>query len=96
MAHTSTPHITHTHTHRYHRRQLSTPRRSHQLSHKHTPPGPPIAEQRVGPPQRHNGDILVVYHLDDFPTPYAKRISSTDLTLGTFKEKVFARKGDYR
>jgi len=51
----------------------------------------------MAPPQRHSsGDVLVVYHLDDFPTPFAKRIGSSDLTLGTFKEKVFARKGDYR
>ena len=85
------------HTHRYHRRQLSTPKRSHQLAHKHAPTGPPIVEQRMAPPQRHSsGDVLVVYHLDDFPTPFAKRIGSSDLTLGTFKEKVFARKGDYR
>ena len=40
--------------------------------------------------------MLVVYNLDDFPTPYAKRIGSSDLTLGTFKDKVFARKGEYR
>ena len=42
------------------------------------------------------GDTLIVYHLDDFPTPFAKRLGGGDITLSDFKEKVFLRKGDYR
>ena len=30
------------------------------------------------------------------PAPLAKRVSSRNLTLQDFKEKVFARKGSYR
>ena len=42
------------------------------------------------------GDTLIVYHLDDFPTPFAKRLGGGDITLLDFKEKVFLRKGEYR
>ena len=63
--------------------------------HKHTPPVPPaIAEQRITPQRQ--GEVLIVYHLDDFPTPFAKRIGGSEITLGEFKEKVFARKGEFR
>lgn len=76
------------------RRQLTTPKRSHLVQHSHKP-SPGIADHAM-PPQRQSEDTLVVYHLDDFPTPYAKRIGGTGITLAEFKEKVFARKGDYR
>ena len=92
------PHThTHSHSHSRHyppRRQLTTPKRSHLVQHSHKP-SPGIADHAM-PPQRQSEDTLVVYHLDDFPTPYAKRIGGTGITLAEFKEKVFARKGDYR
>ena len=66
----------------------------------HTPQGPP-------PPPSHNqvastttsspDGMLIVYHLGDLPTPYAKRIGSSQITLGEFKVKIFAKNpGEYR
>lgn len=47
--------------------------------------------------QRPNmGDTLIIYTLDELPTPFAKRLGGTDITLKDFKERVFARKGEYR
>ena len=84
----------HSHSRHYPpRRQLTTPKRSHLMQHSHK--APPIAVRGMAP-QRQSEDVLVVYHLDDFPTPYAKRIGGSEITLAEFKEKVFARKGDYR
>ena len=41
--------------------------------------------------------MLIVYHLGDLSTPYAKRIASSQITLGEFKVKIFAKNpGDYR
>ena len=37
-----------------------------------------------------------MYTLDELPTPFAKRLNGTDLTLKDFIERVFARKGEYR
>ncbi len=44
-----------------------------------------------------NGPVHVIYHLDNIPTPFhAKWTDGVGITLGTFKDQVFARKGDYR
>lgn len=48
------------------------------------------------PPQRQSEQLLVVYHLDEIETPFAKRIGGTEITLGDFKNKVFARRGEFR
>ena len=100
-------HTTHTHTHthsRYHRRQLSTPRRTRQPPHSVIAPPSPIVEHQMSnhmttptntrvTPIR---DTLIVYHLDDVPTPFAKKISGHNLTLSDFKHKVLKRTGEFR
>lgn len=94
--------LTHTHISRTYHRKLSTLKKSPQLSKQHNPASPsPIAEHRPHIPSqsrsRPAGETLVVYHLDEIPTPYAKRLgTTTEITLGDFKEKVFARNGEYR
>lgn len=91
---------------RYHKRNIwTTPKRSTHIHRQLAGPSP-IAEQRTTTSsshqqqqqqqQRSGGDILVVYHLDDVQTPYAKRVSSGPVTLADFKEKVFSRMGEYR
>jgi hypothetical protein len=51
----------------------------------------PTTHNRIDP---HN--TLIMYTLGDLATPFAKRLSGSDLTLKDFKDKVFARKGEYR
>ena len=93
-------------------RQLSQPKRSYkqqqQQHHPQSSPSPMSHRQqqmnqsggggggRTGSSSQGGGDTLIVYHLDDFPTPFAKRLGGGDITLSDFKEKVFLRKGDYR
>ena len=85
------------------RRIMSTPKRSSHMKSSHAPS--PLAEQhRQIPahqpprPASHNarGDTLVMYTLDELKTPFAKRLPGTEITLKDFKERVFARKGEYR
>lgn len=90
------------------RRPLTTPKssRSSHIKNSHTPS--PLAEQhRQIPPQQNQraapqmsrGDphnTLIMYTLGELPTPFAKRLSGAELTLKDFKERVFARKGEYR
>lgn len=93
---------------RSNRRTLTIPKTSRNMKN-HAPS--PLAEQhqqhRQMPPQQtqrapnhaHRGDVvntLVMYTLDDLPTPFAKRLSGSDLTLKDFKERVFLRKGEFR
>ena len=42
--------------------------------------------------------LLVVYTMEgqSAPAPFAKRVPNTVLTLSEFREKVFARNGNYR
>lgn len=42
------------------------------------------------------GDILVVYYCDDFPTPFAKRVNGRNFTLADFKTNVLMKTGKYR
>ena len=90
---------------RTNRRTLTTVRSS-RLKNSHTPSPlaephrqiPPQQNQQAPTPHMHNrGDsLLVMYTLEELPTPFAKRLSGSDLTLKDFKERVFARKGEYR
>lgn len=72
------------------------------------PPGPPT-RHTSGPPTHHTpgppthtqptstDGVLIVYHLGELPTPFAKRVSSSQITLGEFKVKIFAKNpGEYR
>ena len=92
-------------------RQLSQPKRSYkQQQHQHPQSTPsPISQSshrqqsrqqqqlsQSGGNRSSGGDTLIVYHLDDFPTPFAKRLGGGDITLSDFKDKVFLRKGEYR
>lgn len=92
-------------------RQLSQPKRSYKQQHPQSTPSPMSQSHRQQQQQQlsqssggggggnrsgSGGDTLIVYHLDDFPTPFAKRLGGGDITLSDFKEKVFLRKGDYR
>lgn len=57
----------------------------------------PQNNQRAAPHNR--GDplnTLIMYTLNDLKTPFAKRLSGSEVTLKDFKERVFARKGDFR
>ena len=91
-------------------RQLSKPRRtgfkmhqtppivepSHTLtSHSQQTPRPAAPPQSAG--------ILVVYDIVDMSapqdtkrTPFIKKHSSSAVSLGEFKDKIFNRKGEYR
>ena len=66
------------------------------------PSGPPMS-QKSSSSSSSSSSVLVVYDLVDMTAPdakrppYAKRLpSTTHITLAEFKEKIFARKGDFR
>lgn len=63
----------------------------------HTPQVPPSPHNQPAPSTSVGDGTLVVYHLGDLATPYAKRVSSPQITLGEFKVKIFAKNpGEYR
>lgn len=88
------------------RRPLTTPKssRSSHMKNSHAPS--PLAEQHRQIPIQQNhqrptnrgpdSNTLIMYTLGELTTPFAKRLSGSELTLKDFKERVFARKGDYR
>ena len=48
-------------------------------------------------PMKAGGTVHIIYHLDSIPTPYHVQWNNTaGITLRVFKERLFARKGDYR
>ena len=96
---------------RHHSRRLSQPKDSYMQHHQHQqhPQSTPsisqsshrqqqqqLSQSSGGSRSTSGGDTLIVYHLDDFPTPFAKRLGGREITLSDFKEKVFLRKGEYR
>ena len=46
---------------------------------------------------RAGGTVHIIYHMDSIPTPYHVQWNNTArITLRVFKERLFARKGNYR
>lgn len=70
------------------------------MKNTHSPS--PLTEQQQqlapqpNPMHAQRTDTLIMYTLDELPTPFAKRLGGTELTLKDFIERVFARKGEYR
>ena len=48
------------------------------------------------PPIKDKTQTLVVYHLDQVPTPYAMRIQGSNVTLRDFRDRVLKRPGNFR
>ena len=40
--------------------------------------------------------VHVLYYMDNEKIPFTRKITDRDITLGEFKEHIFARKGNYR
>ena len=79
------------------RRMTSNPRRP--PPSRFIPPPPPQQPplRAISPAVPPSTDsLLVAYTMDGFNSTLAKRVQSNQLTLGEFKEKVFARRGHYR
>ena len=48
------------------------------------------------PSSNTSDSLLVAYTMDGFNNTIGKRIVASQLTLGDFKERVFARRGNFR
>ena len=78
------------------RRMTSNPRRPPPSRFIPPPPQqPPLRAMSPAVPSS-TDSLLVAYTMDGFNSTLAKRVQSNQLTLGEFKEKVFARRGHYR
>ncbi len=88
---------------------MAAPRRSNrqqQHQQQHMGPSPIVEYNQIAPPHSHpasmvpqqqpKGQTLVVYHLDQIPTPFAMRVPGSNITLADFKAKVLKRPGNFR
>lgn len=47
-------------------------------------------------PRTGGNTVHVLYYMDSEQIPFTRKIPDRDITLGEFKEQIFARKGNYR
>lgn len=68
------------------------------VSHRHHKrTGGAQRKARPGPTPRPGGNTVhVLYYMDNEQIPFTRKIPDRDITLGEFKEQIFARKGNYR
>lgn len=67
------------------------------LNRHHKRTGGAQRKARPGPTPRPGGNTVhVLYYMDNEQIPFTRKIPDRDITLGEFKEQIFARKGNYR